>query len=309
MRIVLIGQAAFAEQVLDGLRERGHDVTAVYCPPDAPGGKPDPVNARARALAIPVHQQPTLRSTDVARELAGYHADLGVLAYVTQIVPQPVFGAPRLGSICFHPSLLPRYRGGSAIAWQIIKGETRTGVSVFWVDPGIDTGPILLQKAAAIGPDDTAGSLYYNPLFQLGIEAVLESVDLIGAGTAPRVAQDASRASYDPLCRDEHAQVDWRRPAADVYNLIRGCDPQPGAYVVLGGEKVRLYDVRRVDGGDAAPGIVTAIDERGLTVGARAGSVVAGRLRVGDKKVAAREGAALVGLAVGATFGDVPPRG
>lgn len=299
MRIVLIGQAAFAQEVLDGLRERTHDVAAVYCPPDAPGGKIDPFKARALELGIPVHQHATLRGADVAREVASYHADLGVLAYVTQIVPPAIFDAPRLGSICFHPSLLPRYRGGSAIAWQIIKGETRTGVSVFWVDPGIDTGPILLQKTAEIGPDDTAGSLYYNTLFKLGVATVLESVDLVAAGRAPRVVQDESVASYDPLCRDEHAQVDWQRPAAEVYNLIRGCDPQPGAYVVRGGEKVRLYDARRIASA-GTPGTVTAIDEHGIVVGAGGGSIRIGRMRSGDKKLAARDAATALGLAVGA---------
>src|SRR5260221_12865928 len=208
MRIPLIGQAAFAQQVLDGLQARSHTVSAVYCPPDAPGGRPDPLKARALTLGIPVHQHRTLKGADVAGEVAGYDADLGVLAYVPQIVPQAVFAAPRLGSICFHPSLLPRHRGGSAIPWQIITGETRTGVTVFWVERGIDTGPILLQKEAVIGPDQTAGSLYYDTLFQLGVDAVIESVDLIAAGRAPRVPQDESQASYDPLCRDEHAAVD-----------------------------------------------------------------------------------------------------
>lgn len=302
MRILLIGQAAFAQQVLDGVRERGHEVAAVYCPPDVPGGKPDPVKTRALELAIPVHQHATLKGPDVARELAAHRADLGVLAYVTQIVPQSAFETPRLGSICFHPSLLPRFRGGSAIPWQIIKGETRTGVTVFWVDPGIDTGPILLQKEAAIGPDDTAGSLYYNTLFKLGVETMVESVDLIAAGKAPRLAQDESRASYDPLCRDEHARVDWVRPVAEVYNLIRGCDPQPGAYVMRGGEKVRLYDARRADGVGAAPGVVAAIDARGLVIGAGGGGVAIGRLRVGDKKVAAADAAVALGLSVGKPF-------
>jgi len=302
LRILLTGQAAFAQQVLDGLRQHGHTVAAVYCPPDAPGAKADPLKTRALELGIPVHQHATLKGPDVAREVAGYSADLGVLAYVTQIVPQSAFSAPRLGSICFHPSLLPRYRGGSAIPWQLIKGETRTGVSVFWVDPGIDTGPVLLQKEAAIGPDDTAGSLYYNTLFKLGVETVLEAVDLIAAGTAPRLPQDESAASYDPLCRDEHAQIDWNRPVAEVYNLIRGCDPQPGAYVVRGGEKVRFYDARRADT-PAAAGVVAAIDERGVVVGASGGSIAIGRVRVGDKKLAAREAATALGLKVGERLG------
>jgi methionyl-tRNA formyltransferase len=299
MRIVLIGQAAFAQKVLDGLQARDPTVSAVYCPPNAPGGRPDPLKARALTLGIPVHQHRTLKGADVAGEVSGYDADLGVLAYVTQIVPQAVFAAPRLGSICFHPSLLPRHRGGSAIPWQIIKGETRTGVTVFWVDPGIDTGPILLQKEAAIGPDQTAGSLYYDTLFQLGVEAVMESVDLIAAGRAPRILQDERQASYEPLCRDEHAAIDWHCPAAEVYNLIRGCDPQPGAYIVRGGEKVRLYDARRVDAGDVAPGNIAAIDERGVVIGADGGAILIGRLRVGDKKLTAREAATALGVFVG----------
>src|SRR5205823_104189 len=131
MRILLVGQAAFAEEVVRGLEAAGDTIAAVVCPPDA-GPKPDPVKAAALA-----------------------RGDLGVLAYVTQIVPEPLLHIPRLTSICFHPSLLPRYRGGSAIAWQLIRGETESGVTVFWPDAGIDTGPILLQRAAPVGPDDT----------------------------------------------------------------------------------------------------------------------------------------------------------
>ncbi len=299
MRIILVGQAAFAEKVLDGLRANGHDVCAVYCPPEAKGSRPDPVKARAEAHGVPVRQHATLKHPDVRREFEAWQADLGVLAYVTQIVPAAVFETPRLGSICFHPSLLPRYRGGSAINWQIIKGETRTGVTVFWVDPGIDTGAILLQKAAAIGADDTAGSLYYNTIFGLGVAAVLESVELIAAGTAARLPQDESQASYDPLCRDEHAAIDWSRPLREVYNLIRGCDPQPGAYTLFQGEKLRLYDARAVTGVNIPPGVVGGISTDGLLVGAQGGAIRAGRVRLGDKKVAAAEFAAAHGLKTG----------
>jgi methionyl-tRNA formyltransferase len=302
MRIILIGQAAFAEKVLDGLRERGHEITAVYCPPDVSPGKIDPVKARAQALGISVRQHRSLKGEEVQREFAQLKADLGVLAYVTQIVPENVIDTPRLGSICFHPSILPAYRGGSAIPWQIIKGEKRTGVTVFWTDPGIDTGPILLQKEADLGPDETGGSLYYNTLFPLGVDAVLESVDLITAGNPPRIPQDESRATYDPLCRDEHAHVDWNAPVEEVYNLIRGCDPQPGAYVLRGGVKVRLYDTRRLDRSDLLPGIVGEISDAGLVVGANGGAVRIGRMRAEAGKVAAREAADQLGLSVGKTF-------
>jgi methionyl-tRNA formyltransferase len=297
MRIILIGQAAFAERVLDGLRERGHDVVALFCPPERAGTKPDPARARAEGLGVPVRQHASLKAPAVRDEFAALGADLGLLAYVTQIVPQAVIDTPRLTSICFHPSLLPRFRGGSAIAWQIIKGETRTGVTVFWPDPGIDTGPILLQKEAAIGPDDTAGSLYYQTLFPLGVAVLLESVDLVAAGRAPRVPQDEAAASYDPLCRDEHARIDWSRPAEEVYNLIRGCDPQPGAYVTQGDEKVRCYDARRLARADLSPGTIGEVDEAGMVVGAAGGAIRIGRVRRGDRKLAAAEAAA--GLAWG----------
>ncbi len=302
MRIILVGQAAFAEKVLDGLRGNGHDVVAVYCPPDAPGGKPDAVKARALALNVPVHQHASLKKPAVKLEFEELQADLGVLAYVTQIVPQSVFEVPRRGSICFHPSLLPRYRGGSAIPWQIIKGETRSGVTVFWVDPGIDTGPILLQKEAAVGPDDTAGSLYFNKLFPIGVDAVLESVELIARGAAPRLPQDEAQASYDPLCRDEHAAIDWTRPAGELYNLIRGCDPQPGAYTTLKGEKLRLYDARRIDG-NYRPGVVEEVSAEGMLLGARGGAVRVKRVRFGKEKVDAAAFCSAQGLAPGSSLG------
>jgi methionyl-tRNA formyltransferase len=303
MRIILVGQAAFAEKVLDGLRGNGHDAAAVYCPPDAPGGKPDPVKARALALGVPVRQHASLKGADVRREFEELNADLGVLAYVTQIVPKSVFEVPRLGSICFHPSLLPKYRGGSALNWQIIKGETETGVSVFWVDPGIDTGPILLQKSARIGPDDTAGSLYYNTLFPLGVAAVLESVELVAGSKAPRMPQDESRASYDPLCRDEHAAIDWSRPLREIYNLIRGCDPQPGAYTTFKGERLRLYDCAAIAGGSLRSGGVEELSANGVVIGTSDGAICVKRLRIGDKKIDAAAFAAAHGVEVGMRFG------
>src|SRR5690242_13927452 len=244
MRIVLVGQAAFAEEVLRGLETAGHTIAAVVCPPDA-GPKPDPVKATALGRGIPVHQFRSLKTPEARRAFADADADLGILAYVTQIVPEPLLTIPRRTSICFHPSLLPRYRGGSAINWQLIRGETETGVTVFWPDAGIDTGPILLQRSAPIGADDTAGTLYYKTLFPLGVRAVLDAVELIRDDRAPRIAQDESRATYDPLCRDEHAAIAWDRRSAEVHDLIRGCDPQPGAHTTWDGHRVRLYEPKR----------------------------------------------------------------
>lgn len=301
MRIILIGQAAFAEKALDTLRSKGEDVLAVFCPPDRAPDRFDPVKKRALELEVPVYQQRSMKGPEVLERFQALDADLAVLAFVTQIVPPPVFNAPKLGSICFHPSLLPRYRGGSAINWTLINGETKTGISWFWVDDGIDTGPLLVQKEAAIGPDDTTGTLYFDTLFPLGIEALGEAIDLIEAGDPPRIVQDESQANYDPLCRDEHAGIDWSRPARQVFDLIRGCDPQPGAFCHWQGRKLRLYDCRlRPAEGEAAAGQVISVGAGTVGIALNGGTLSVGKMRGEEGKAAAAEVAGTVGLSTGA---------
>lgn len=304
MRIILIGQAAFAEKSLEKLVGQGEDIVAVYCPPDAPGGRPDPLKQKAVQLGIPVRQHKSLKAPEVREEFVSFDADLAVLAFVTQIVPREVFSVPRLGSICFHPSLLPRYRGASAINWALIKGEPITGLTLFWVDPGMDTGPLLLQKEVEIDPDDTAGSLYFNKVFSLGIDAIGESVALIKAGNPPRIVQDESRATYDPPCRDEHARIDWSKPAQDVYNLIRGCDPQPGAHATWQGKMVRVFDCR-LQRGDvpAAPGQITEIGAEAVNVALAGGTLIVKKARGDGGKIAAAEYAKQANLSVGDRLG------
>lgn len=303
LRIVLFGQAAFAEKVLQGLVARGDDVAAVYCAPDA-GGKPDPLKTAALAAGIPCHQPPSYKSEAVRAEIAALAPELIVLAYVTLIVPESVIAIPTKGAICFHPSLLPRRRGGSAINWTLIEGDPKAGITVFWTDAGIDTGPILLQREIEIGPDDSAGSLYYQRIFQPGVDLVLESVALIDAGRAPSIAQDEAQASYEPLCRDAHAAIDWAKPAQRVHDLIRGCDPQPGAYTTVGDKRLRLYESRKAEGA-GTPGTVLAIGPDGLTVATGAGAIRAGKARIdGTKeKLASADIAATLGLAVGSRLG------
>ena len=298
MRILLVGQAAFAEEVLRGLVAAGDVVAAVVCPPDA-GPKPDPLKATALERGIPVHQFRSLKTPEARAAFESADADLGLLAYVTQIVPEPLLRIPRQTSLCFHPSLLPRYRGGSAIPWQLIRGETRTGVTVFWPDAGIDTGPILLQREEAVGPDDTAGTLYYKKLYPLGVRTCVDAVGLVREGRAPRVQQDEALATYDPLLTDAHAAIDWSRPVATVHDLIRGCDPQPGAHTSFGGTRLRLYDPHRVDGA-GAPGTVLAVDAAGITIAAQGGAVRCARARDGGAKAAAAEVARALGIAAGA---------
>lgn len=307
MRIVLFGQAAFGQRVLAGLRESGHDIVAVYAP--APrGDRADPLAAEAAGAGVPLHTPASYKTPEVEAQVKEANADVGVLAFVTKIIPQAVIDAPKHGSICFHPSLLPRYRGGSALAWQLINGETKGGFTVFWTDPGIDTGPILLQKEIEISPDDTGGSLYFDKIFEPGVAGMIEAVDLIAAGKAPRIDQDESRATYDPLCKDEHACVDFSQPARTVYDLVRGCDPQPGAHARAGGERVRLHAARLgpAPADPVAPGTVVGVGEDGLSIavgtGSEAGTLTVGRLRVGKDKIPAADAAARLDLAPGAVL-------
>jgi methionyl-tRNA formyltransferase len=301
-KILLFGQAQFGQKVFEELIARGHEITAVCPPPDIDGRPADPLKAAALEKGVRVVQRKSWRGPDAAADIDAAGADLGVLAYVTQIVPSVILDAPRCGSICFHPSLLPAYRGGSAINWQLIEGVTTGGVTLFRPDDGIDEGPIYLQKTIEIGPDDTAGSFYYAKVFDAGVAATVECAELVIAGKAGRgAAQDESVATYEPLCRDEHACVDWARSVSQVHNLIRGCDPSPGAHARAGDAVVKLYGSRIVSRRDAgAPGTILRIGDDGIEVAAAGGSVLLAKLGVGGKKIAASEGAASLGLAPGA---------
>jgi methionyl-tRNA formyltransferase len=304
MRIILLGQAAFAEKTLEKLVNKDNEVVAVYCPPDPPSGKFDPVKQKAITLGISVRQYKSLKAPEVREEFLSLNADIAILAFVTQIVPQQVFSVPRLGSICFHPSLLPKYRGASAINWALIKGESVTGLTLFWVDQGIDTGPILLQKEVKVDPDETTGSLYFNKIFPLGIEAISEAVELIKTGNPPRIVQDESKATYDPPCRDEHAKIDWSKPALEIYNLIRGCDPQPGAHTIWQGKMVRIFDARLQKGANsAAAGQVTGIGGEEITIALNGGTLTVKRMRGEGAKISGAEFAKQVDLKVGDRLG------
>ena len=303
MRIVLIGQAAFAEKALETLHARGEEIVQVFVPPDAPGGRPDPLKAKALELGLPLSQPSSFRGEREFNQFRALEADLIIMAFVTIIVPERILYLPRFKSICFHPSLLPRHRGASAINWAIIEGDAETGVTWFWPDRGIDTGPVLIQRRIPIGPAETTGSIYFNALFPLGIETMVEAVDQIAAGTAPAIEQDESQATYEAPCRDEHAAIDFRQPAQAVYNLVRGCDPQPGAFAALAGRRLRLYDaVLETSARPGRPGTVSSIDREGMRIALDGASMLVRRARFDSspKKVAPADLAAANEIAVGA---------
>jgi len=309
MRIILIGQAPFGARTFESLLDAGEDVVAVYTPLEKPGAKPDPLKEAARAKGIRNIEPKTYKDEQVFIEFAGLRPDLVVLAFVTGIVPARYFSAAGNGAICYHPSILPRHRGASAINWALIMGDKQTGLSIFWPDEGIDTGPILLQKQVDIGPQDTAGSLYFNRLFPLGVAAIVESVKLIREGKAPRIAQDDSKATYEPPCNDRVAGLDWDSAGQQIYDLIRGCDPQPGAYAELRGEKVRFYGADFVPGKiggeiDVAPGTVTGLDLKGLRIAVAAGELLVAKVRTASAgKIDAAQWAAAANVKPGDKFG------
>src|SRR6188508_3681750 len=245
MRIVVHGQQAFGKAVLEALLKRGDDVVAVYVAPEKPGQKPDPLKEAAVAAKLPVYQPASYRKPEVWEEFKALKPDLQVMAFVTLFVPEEFLNIPTHGSIQYHPSLLPLYRGASAINWPIIKGEKETGLSIFWPDNGLDTGDVLVQKKTPISADDTLGTVYFDRLFPMGVKAMLEAADLVVAGKHREVVQDESQATYEGWFRANEAKVHWHNHVDFIHNLIRGADPAPGAWTTLNGKKVQLFGSKK----------------------------------------------------------------
>jgi methionyl-tRNA formyltransferase len=297
LRIAYFGQAPFGREVLARLLDAGLEIAGVYAPPTRPGAKADPLAEEAEKRGLTLFRHAAMRKKtgepipSRIAEHAALRADLNVLAFVTMILPAEIVDAPRLGSLCFHPSLLPKFRGGNALAWQIIAGEREAGVTVFKPDAGVDTGPIVVQKGPVpILPHHTAASLYFESLYALGVEATVEAVARVAAGTATYTPQDESRASHQGLVDDAVARIDWSRPAAQLDCLIRGCDPNPGAHAKLGESRVRLYGTTLASGESSAapPGTVLGLNAKGARIAAMGGVLLVAKLKVGDgAKVAA----------------------
>lgn len=305
MRIIVNGQQAFGKAALEAILKQGRDeVVAVYTAPDKEGRPFDPLKQAALDHGIPLYQPASYKEPKVLDQMRALKPDLMVMAYVTIFIPEQARSIPTHGSICFHPSLLPKHRGPSSINWPIIQGATNTGLTYFWPNDGLDEGDILLRKEVEIGPDDTLGSVYFNKIFPLGTEATLEAIELVRSGNPPHVKQDDSQATYESWCRKEHARIDWAKPAPEVYNLIRGTNPQPGAWTTLNGIEVQIYDSRRREG-SGTPGEVVSVSDEGVLVQAGGGRILVQRVKPkGGEKQESAGWAKAAGMAPGTRLGE-----
>ena len=305
MRLIVMGQQAFGKAALEAILDKGKDeVVALYCAPDTMGKSTDPIKIFAEEQGLAIFQPDNFENDNVLNAMRELKADLCVMAYVTIFVPEIARSIPKHGSICFHPSLLPLHRGPSSINWPIIWGARETGISYFWPNDGLDEGEILLQKKIDINPDDTLGTVYFDKVFPVGIDATLEAIDLVRTGAPPKIVQNHSNATYEGWCNNKVVKIDWHRSISEVYNLIRGSNPQPGAWTTLNGEIVQIFDCEKVDYCQGRVGQISEISEKGILVTAGRGSVLIKRVRLDKgKKISGVDFVSEKGLKIGVKFG------
>lgn len=307
MRIAIVGQQAFGKAALDAFLERGDDVAGVFVAPEAPGARPDPLRQAASERGLKTFQFKSLGSPEALGALKDINVELGVMAYVTQFAPQSFVTIPKYGMIQFHPSLLPLHRGPSSINWAIIQGRSETGLTIFRPNDGLDEGAVLLQKKVEILPNDTLGSVYFDKIFPLGVKALLEAADAVVSGRARETVQDELQATYEGWCRDAECRINWANHADQIYNLIRGCNPAPGAWTLIGGRKLQIFEATktpvRIFGTVKGfkPGQVTKVSDTSFTVCAHGGLIEVLRCRIDDgKKIAGNEAGIAAGTMLGA---------
>lgn len=251
MRIAIIGQSNFAADVLDLLLEKKYNIVGVFTIPNK-GNREDILATTAARYNIPVFKFSTWRRKGVAipevlEQYKSIQANLNVLPYCSQFIPMEVIDGAQLGSICYHPSILPRHRGASAISWTLIEGDTVAGFTIFWADDGLDTGPILLQKQINVEPVDTLDTLYKRFLYPEGIKSMAEAVDMVSSGKAAKIKQTEIGATYDPpMFKVENQFINLNQSAEKIWNFIRALDSVPGAIATVvnddqSEENIRLF--------------------------------------------------------------------
>jgi methionyl-tRNA formyltransferase len=309
MKIAIVGQQDFGKAVLEAFLARKDDVAGVFCAPEKPGARPDALKVAAQEKGVKLFQFASLKGDDAKKALKGLNVDIGIMAFVLQFAPQDFVKIPKHGTIQYHPSLLPLYRGPSSINWPIIRGDRKTGLTIFRPNDGLDEGPVVLQKETEIGPDDTLGTVYFDRLFPRGVKAMLEAADLVVSNKHKEVVQDESRATYEGWCRKAEAKLNWANHVDFVYNTIRGCNPAPGAWTTLEGKELQIFDARKLPVRTFGTvkgkiGEVVEATEKSFQVTAQGGRIEVLRAKLGDgKKVAAGELLAAGQIKPGALLG------
>ncbi len=293
MNIVFMGTSDFAVPTLKGLIESGHRVTAVVTQPDRPKGRgreilPSPVKAAADVNKINVLQPEKVRESDFIKKIKEYNPDCIIVAAFGQILPKDILSLPKYGCINLHASLLPKYRGAAPINWAIISGETKTGVTSMFMDEGMDTGDILIQREVGIGENDNAGTLH-DTLSMIGRDVILETLDKLEKGVIKRIKQDALAATYAPKIKKEDCLIDWNLRAREIVNRIRGLAPIPGAYTFYNGKRLKIteavsYRLSAI-GHRLKRGEVFEVNRNGIKVVCGDGLIVIKALQPEGKKV------------------------
>ena len=281
VRIIFMGTPDFSVTVLDALVAAGHEVCAVYSQPPRPAGRgkkdrPSPVQARAEALGLSVRYPVSLRDDAAQAEFAAVDADLAIVVAYGLILPQAVLDAPKLGCLNIHASLLPRWRGAAPIHRAIMAGDAETGVCIMKMEAGLDTGPVLLSDALAIGETETTGALH-DRLSALGADLIVRAITQID--TLVPQGQPADGVIYAAKIDKAEARVDWSKSAEDVDRLIRGLSPFPGAWCDVEGERVKLLGSHLAAGQGAAGQVL-----EGFTVACGRGAVAITRIQRAGKK-------------------------
>jgi len=308
MRIALIGSADFGKAALEAFLDRGDEVVAVFCPPDNPKStKPEVLKEAAIAKGLAPLQFASLKGPEAAQAMIDSKADICVMAYVLQFVPQELCKIPKHGTIQYHPSLLPKYRGPSAINWAIELGEEKTGLTIFRPSDGLDEGEVVLQKEVVIAPDDTLGKVYFDKLFPLGVQTLLEAADLVVANKHQEVVQDESKANYEGWFGVDAAQIHWATHINQIHNLIRAANPAPGAWTKFGEQKVQIYDchkhvVATFGAVKGKPGEITQITSYSFFVACHGGQIEVLKAKGSSGKVTGAELAKELNLEVGQFF-------
>lgn len=319
MNVVFMGTPDFAVPSLRSLAGAGLAVRAVVTQPDRPRGRgkkvrPSPVKEEALRLGLPVCQPHRVREESFIGLLRDLKPDAVVVVAFGQILPAAVLDIPPMGCVNVHASLLPEYRGAAPIQRAVMAGEVETGVTTMKMDPGLDTGDILLQARTAISPEESFGAVH-DRLAVLGAQLLLETLELLASGKLSGVPQDHSRATYAPVISREDEIINWAGRAGDIKNLVRGLDPWPGARTWLGEKVLKVWKVKEAgkvmvtgkpagSAGRMLPGQVLGYDGEGLAVKCGDRALVIRELQIeGGKRLAAEEFLRGVRIAPGTVLG------